>query len=85
MPEPSALNFVASPPRSQLFTVRLWREDLGDGRSEWRGQVQHVMSGHVRYFRDWQTLVVCVRDMLASCVGDPAAIPSDDVRVEPSS
>jgi hypothetical protein len=25
-------------PHSQLFTVRLWAEDLGDGRIEWRGR-----------------------------------------------
>ncbi|HSD84867.1 MAG TPA: hypothetical protein VLG46_13450 [Anaerolineae bacterium] len=41
---------------SQLFTVRLWREQLND-HWEWRGKVQHVMSGETRYFRDWQTLI----------------------------
>jgi len=48
----------ASPdPHSQLFTVRLWLEALGDGQVEWRGNVQHVMSGELRYFRDWPTLI----------------------------
>jgi hypothetical protein len=57
MPEPpTPPNPIVSPPRSQLFTVRVWREDLGDGRSEWRGQVQHALSRETRYFRDWQTL-----------------------------
>lgn len=42
---------------SQLFTVRLWAEPLGDGRTEWRGQVCHVMSGRVRYFREWPALL----------------------------
>jgi len=37
---------------SHLFTVRLWLEELGDGRAEWRGQVQHVLSGETHYFRD---------------------------------
>lgn len=41
---------------SQLFTVRLWIEDLGDGQREWRGQVQHVASGETRYFREWSPL-----------------------------
>ncbi len=41
---------------SQLFTVRLWREQLSD-HGEWRGKVQHVMSGETRYFRDWETLI----------------------------
>ena len=52
------------PHRSHLFTVRLWLEDLGDGRTEWRGQVQHVLSGEVRYFRDWPTLITLLLEML---------------------
>jgi hypothetical protein len=42
---------------SHLFTVRLWVEEPGNGQTEWRGQVQHVMSGEKRYFRDWSTLI----------------------------
>ncbi len=49
--------------RSQLFTVRLWREPLND-HFEWRGKVQHVTSGEVRYFRDWATLIAVLQDML---------------------
>jgi len=41
---------------SHLFTVRLWPEDLGAGQVQWRGQVQHVLSGEARYFRDWPEL-----------------------------
>lgn len=41
---------------SQLFTVRLWREDLGAGETEWRGQVTHVLSGEAHYFRCWEQL-----------------------------
>ena len=41
---------------SHLFTVRLWPEDLGAGQVQWRGQVQHVLSGEVHYFRDWPEL-----------------------------
>lgn len=44
--------------------VRVWQEDQGDGKTEWRGQVKHVMSGEVRYFREWTTLVVHLRKML---------------------
>jgi len=50
-------NLPESQHRSQLFTVRVWLEDLGEGRSEWRGKVQHTLSGEACYFRDWQTLV----------------------------
>jgi hypothetical protein len=51
--------------RSHLFTVRLWAEELGDGQTEWRGQVQYVLSGETRYFRDWAALVAFVRAVLA--------------------
>lgn len=43
--------------RSHLFTVRVWAEALGGGRVEWRGQVQHALSGERRYFRVWPALV----------------------------
>ncbi len=42
--------------QSHLFTLRLWQEDLGGGQTDWRGKIQHVNSGEVRYFRDWQVL-----------------------------
>jgi hypothetical protein len=44
-------------PRSELFNVRVWREDLGAGRIEWSGKVEHRLSGETRYFRDWQVLL----------------------------
>ncbi len=50
--------------RSYLFTVRLWLEQLGKGRTEWRGKAQHVTSGTVRYFRDWPTLIAFMEKML---------------------
>jgi hypothetical protein len=49
--------------QSQLFTVRVWREDLGEGRAEWRGRIQHVLSGEARYFRDWSGLAEQMRAM----------------------
>lgn len=55
--------------RSHLFTVRLWAEELGDGQIEWRGQVQHVLSGKTHYFRDWITLVEVVAAMLPGLEG----------------
>ena len=42
---------------SQLFTVRLWLEEIEQGHTEWRGQLLHVPSGETRYFRDWQALI----------------------------
>jgi hypothetical protein len=56
----------AAPPlrTSHLFTLRLWPEDLDSGQIDWRGKVQHVNSGEVRYFRDWPTLEVFVEGLL---------------------
>ncbi len=42
----------------------MWLEYLGDGKTEWRGQVKHVLSGEVRYFRDWQNMIEIVSKML---------------------
>ena len=58
--------------QSQLFTVRLWAEDLGDGRTEWRGQVQHVISGEAHYFREWPTLIAWLVAMLPPTQTKPA-------------
>jgi len=50
--------------RSELFTVRLWREDLGDNQVEWRGKVQHVQGGEAFYFREWPMLIAALLKML---------------------
>jgi hypothetical protein len=56
---------TAQPPtRTHLFTVRLWLEDLGEGQTEWRGEVRYVVSDEIRYFRDWPTLVAFLQAML---------------------
>ena len=50
--------------QTHLFTLRLWIEDLGEGHTEWRGKAQHVLSGQVRYFRDWHMLEKYLIEML---------------------
>ena len=50
--------------RSHLFMVRVWSEDLGQGQTEWRGKIQHIGNGEVRYFRDWTTLTTFLPEML---------------------
>jgi hypothetical protein len=52
------------PSRSHLFTVRVWREDLGQEQTEWRGEVHEVVSRERRYFRYPPTLVTLVQAML---------------------
>jgi hypothetical protein len=61
-------------PRSHLFTIQLWQEELGQGQTEWRGKAQHVSSGNVRYFRDWPGLIRILQTMLST--------PEPDTRSE---
>ncbi len=49
---------------SHLFTLRMWLEDLGNGQLDYRGKVQHINSGEVIYFRNWQTLEAFVEGRL---------------------
>ena len=56
---------------SHLFTVRLWREEVGNGQSEWRGKVQQVSTGEAHYFRDWETLVSLLLQMLTASEPPP--------------
>jgi len=57
---------------TRLFTVRLWREDAGDGHAEWRGKVQALPEGEAYYFRDWSALIRRLEVMLAAR-HDPSA------------
>jgi hypothetical protein len=41
--------------RSQLFTVRLWKEEVASGW-EYRGSVRDILSGAFHNFRDWSDL-----------------------------
>lgn len=45
----------AARPRSHIFAVRLWKEQV-DGGSEYRGSVRDIMSGAFRSFRNWSDL-----------------------------
>ncbi len=49
--------------RSQLFTVRLWKEKV-DGGWEYRGSVRDVVSGAFRNFRDWSDLAAFVTEQV---------------------
>jgi hypothetical protein len=44
-------------PRSSLFTLRLWVEEVRSGEHEVRMQVKHVLSGETHYFREWHELI----------------------------
>jgi hypothetical protein len=55
---------------THLFVIRIWAQDIEDGRQEWRGRVQHVPSGEVHYFREWADMLAIVRHMLPEMGGD---------------
>jgi hypothetical protein len=57
-------------PRSHLFTVRVWEEETEAGQTEWRGKVQLMTSGEVRYFREWAALVPLLLTMLTESQSD---------------
>ena len=52
--------------RSQLFTLRMWVEETGEGRTEWRGKLQRVVDGETLYFREWDALLHFLNEALAS-------------------
>ena len=58
-------------PHSHLFTVRLWREEVDSGQIEWRGKVQQVSTGEAHYFREWETLISLLLQMLAASEAPP--------------
>lgn len=65
---------------SHLFTVRLWAEAADDGQVEWRGRLEHVLSGEAHYFRDWPALISALTTMLAQHAGDAErASPGDNL------
>jgi hypothetical protein len=57
--------------QSDLFSLRVWREVLGNGQVEWRGKLQHVVSGQFRYFHGWPMLLDRLSEML------PAEMPRE--------
>ncbi len=58
-------------PNSHLFTLRLWREEVATGQSEWRGKVQQVSNGEAYYFREWEALISLLIQMLSAGESPP--------------
>jgi hypothetical protein len=48
----------------------VWPEEVDDGQIEWRGKVQHVTSGDVLYFRDWEAMMAFLLGILDSSRSD---------------
>jgi hypothetical protein len=43
--------------RSQLFTLRVWPEEVTAGNTEWRGKIQRVVGGETVYFHSWDAML----------------------------
>lgn len=50
--------------RSDLFLVRVWVSEAGDGDTEFRGKVQRAVNGEERYFHDLPELADVLRSMM---------------------
>jgi hypothetical protein len=51
--------------QSELFMLRLWPEEQGDGVIAWRGRVQHALTGRSAYFQGWPALAAVLDGFLA--------------------
>lgn len=55
---------------SHLFTLRVWVEDVENGRFEIRGQVKHILTGETISFREWPPLLAFLEQKLAAQIPD---------------
>lgn len=66
--------------RSDLFLVRLWAREAGDGETELRGKVQRAVGGEVHYFSDLPELADLLRTMMPGALtGAEAQLPDPDI------
>ncbi len=65
--------------QSQMFTLRVWVEDVGNAcaerqpevasrssRFEYRGTLKHVLTGETHHFRDWTTLTQLIETSMTT-------------------
>lgn len=57
---------VAQQTPSYLFTLRVWVEDVGNGRSEIRGVLKYILTGETQHFRDWHTMSQLIETFILS-------------------
>lgn len=51
-------------PQSFLFTFRLWQSRDAHGDAAWRGRLEAVTTGQVRYLNDLQNVTALLRELL---------------------
>ncbi len=57
---------VVEQTHSQLFTLRVWVEYVGNGRSEIRGILKHVLTGEIHHFRNGNDLSKLIESLTIS-------------------
>ncbi len=78
--DPTCMTEVFEPRKhTRTFILRLWLEDLGEGKIEWRGRVLDVMNGQVCFFRGWECLTAAILEMLASRACDTGDASDDEL------
>ncbi len=55
---------------SQLFLLRVWLDDA-HSENDWRGRVQHAVTGEAHHFHTCAELRRIVHDMLSPTKSDP--------------
>lgn len=57
---------MRNPPRSYTFIVRIWIEprESAEAAEEWRGEIKHVPSGQILYFRHLDTLPATIQQFV---------------------
>ena len=63
---------------SQFFLVRLWSDSAGDGKVEWHGRLQHVLSGEAHSFGNLAMLLDLLIAVLPAASPDAEALPGHD-------
>lgn len=59
---------------SHLFTIRLWFEPTDSRRIALRMRVHHILSGDVRYFREWSQVIEFIGKYSAQPKHQPVAV-----------
>ena len=49
---------------SYSFILRLWHENMEGDNFTWRGRIQDLKNGDVRYFSDWSAMKKILLEML---------------------
>lgn len=60
----NSTNGVHGPTSTDLFELKTWLVDIGNGRNEWCGSLHNVSNGERHYFNSWSGLATTLQDIL---------------------